>query len=377
MDLLIILKDNLLPFLVILTVLVFVHEMGHYLVARRNGVRIEVFSIGFGPELFGRTDRAGTRWRLSAVPLGGYVKMFGDADPTSSKGTGLEAMNADDRSISFHHKKLGQRTAIVVAGPIANFLFAIVLLAGLYTIVGQRHAPPIIAEVTAASAAESAGLLPDDRIIQIGGTEISEFDQLRRIVQSSPGVPLELVVERDRRLVNVLVTPAAAEGTDAFGKVATFGRLGVRGHAGEMVKHDPFTAVWLAMVETWSLTRQTLQAVGQMIVGARKTDELGGPLRIAQLSGTVAEAGLVSTIWFTALLSINLGLINLFPIPVLDGGHLVFYLAEAIRGRPLGERIQEWASMAGLSLVIGLMVFVTWNDIVQLRVVEFFGSLFS
>jgi len=377
MDLLIILKDNLLPFLVILTVLVFVHEMGHYLVARRNGVRIEVFSIGFGPELFGRTDRAGTRWRLSAVPLGGYVKMFGDADPTSSKGTGLEAMNADDRSISFHHKRLGQRTAIVAAGPIANFLFAIVLLAGLYTIVGQRHAPPIIAEVTAASAAESAGLLPDDRIIQIGGTEISEFDQLRRIVQSSPGVPLELVVERDRRLVNVLVTPAAAEGTDAFGKVATFGRLGVRGHAGEMVKHDPFTAVWLAMVETWSLTCQTLQAVGQMIVGARKTDELGGPLRIAQLSGTVAEAGLVSTIWFMALLSINLGLINLFPIPVLDGGHLVFYLAEAIRGRPLGARIQEWASMAGLSLVIGLMVFVTWNDIVQLRVVEFFGSLFS
>jgi regulator of sigma E protease len=377
MDLLIILKDNLLPFLVILTALVFVHEMGHYLVARRNGVRIEVFSIGFGPELFGWNDRAGTRWRFSAVPLGGYVKMFGDADPTSSRGIGLEAMNADDRSASFHHKRLGQRTAIVAAGPIANFLFAIVLLAGLYTIVGQRHALPVIAEVTAASAAESAGLLPDDRIIQIGETEISEFDQLRRIVQSSPGVPLELVVERDRRLVNVLVTPAAAEGTDAFGKVATFGRLGVRGHAGEMVKHDPFTAVWLAMVETWSLTRQTLQAVGQMIIGARKTDELGGPLRIAQLSGTVAEAGLVSTIWFTALLSINLGLINLVPIPVLDGGHLLFYLAEAIRGRPLGERIQEWASMAGLSLVIGLMVFVTWNDIVQLRVVDFFGSLFS
>ena len=377
MDLLIILKDNLLPFLLILTVLVFVHEMGHYLVARRNGVRIEVFSIGFGPELFGWNDRAGTRWRFSAVPLGGYVKMFGDADPTSSRGIGLEAMNADDRSASFHHKRLGQRTAIVAAGPIANFLFAIVLLAGLYTIVGQRHALPVIAEVTAASAAESAGLLPDDRIIQIGETEISEFDQLRRIVRSSPGVPLEFVIKRDRRLVNVVVTPTAAEGTDAFGKVATFGRLGVRGHAGEMVKHDPFTAVWLAMVETWSLTRQTLQAVGQMIIGARKTDELGGPLRIAQLSGTVAEAGLVSTIWFTALLSINLGLINLFPIPVLDGGHLLFYLAEAIRGRPLGERIQEWASMAGLSLVIGLMVFVTWNDIVQLRVVDFFGSLFS
>jgi regulator of sigma E protease len=377
MDLLIILKDNLLPFLVILTVLVFVHEMGHYLVARYNGVRVEVFSIGFGPEIFGWYDRAGTRWKFSAVPLGGYVKMFGDADPASSRGDGLEEMSAEEREVSFHHKRLGQRSAVVVAGPLANFLFAIVLLAGLYTIVGQRHAPPTVSEVTPDSAAEAAGLLANDRITWIGEVEITEFDQLRRIVMASPNKPLEFVVNRDGRQITLMITPRAVKGENALGTIDTRGRLGVRGVPGEMVRHDPFTALWLAAMETWSLTRQTLEAVGQMFVGTRGTDELGGPLRIAQLSGTVAEAGLVSSIWFMALLSINLGLINLFPIPVLDGGHLVFYLAEAVRGRPLGERVREWASMAGMTLVIGLMVFVTWNDVVQLKVFEFFGSLFS
>jgi regulator of sigma E protease len=377
MDLLIILKDNLLPFLVILTALVFVHEMGHYLVARWNGVRVEVFSIGFGPELFGWNDKSGTRWRFSAVPLGGYVKMFGDADASSSTGSGLDGMSADERAVSFHYKRLGQRSAIVAAGPAANFIFAIVLLAGLYTLVGQRHAPPMVSEVTANSAAAAAGLIANDRIVQIGETEITAFDQLRRIVLQSPGIPLEFVVERDRRLLTITIKPDAVEAENALGKIETYGRLGVRGVPGEMIKHDPLTAVWMAAAETWSMTRQTLEAVGQMFTGARGTDELGGPLRIAQLSGTVAEAGLVSSIWFTALLSINLGLINLFPIPVLDGGHLVFYLAEAIRGRPLGERIQELAFKVGFTLVIGLMIFVTWNDIVQLKVVEFFGSLFS
>jgi regulator of sigma E protease len=377
MDLLIILKDNLLPFLVILTALVFVHELGHYLVARWNGVRVEVFSIGFGPELFGWNDRTGTRWRFSAIPLGGYVKMFGDADAASTKGADTDVMSADDRAVSFHHKRLGQRSAIVAAGPAANFIFAIVLLAGLYTLVGQRHASPIVSEVTANSAAEAAGMVANDRVVQIDDAEITEFDQLRRIVLQSPGVPLEFVVERDRRLVTLTITPTPVDAKNALGNMETYGRLGVRGVPGEMVKHDPLTAIWLASTETWSMTLQTLEAVGQMFTGSRNSDELGGPLRIAQLSGTVAEAGLVTSIWFTALLSINLGLINLFPIPVLDGGHLVFYLAEAIRGRPLGERIQEIAFKVGFTLVIGLMIFVTWNDIVQLKVLEFFGSLFS
>ncbi len=377
MDLLIILKDNLLPFLAILTALVFVHEMGHYLVARWNGVRVEVFSVGFGPELFGWNDRAGTRWRFSAIPLGGYVKMFGDADASSAPGDGLDRMSADARSVSFHHKRLGQRSAVVAAGPAANFIFAIILLAGLYTFVGQRYAPPMVSEVTANSAAETAGILPDDRIVQIGETEIAAFDDLRRIVMQNPGVPLEFVIERDRRLITLIITPDTVVAENALGTVASHGRLGVRGVPGEMVKHGPLKSIAMAASETWSMTLQTLEAVGQMFVGSRGTDELGGPLRIAQLSGTVADAGWVTSIWFTALLSINLGLINLFPIPVLDGGHLVFYLAEAILGRPLSERIQEWAFKVGFTLVIGLMLFVTWNDIVQLKVIEFFGSLFS
>ncbi|MBL6599243.1 MAG: RIP metalloprotease RseP [Alphaproteobacteria bacterium] len=377
MDLLIILKDNLLPFLAILTALVFVHEMGHYLVARWNGVRVEVFSVGFGPELFGWNDRSGTRWRFSAIPLGGYVKMFGDADASSATGDGLDRMSDDERAVSFHHKRLGQRSAVVAAGPAANFIFAIILLAGLYTLVGQRHAPPLVSAVTANSAAAIGGIQADDRIVQIGETEITAFDQLRRIVMQSPGIPLEFVIERDRRLITLVITPQAVQAENPVGSIASFGRLGVTGVPGEMVKHGLLTSIGMAATETWSMTLQTLEAVGEMFVGKRGTDELGGPLRIAQLSGTVAEAGWVTAIWFTALLSINLGLINLFPIPVLDGGHLVFYLAEAILGRPLSERIQEWAFKIGFTLVIGLMLFVTWNDIVQLKVIEFFGSLFS
>lgn len=377
MDLLIILKDNLLPFLAILTALVFVHEMGHYLVARWNGVRVEVFSVGFGPELFGWNDRSGTRWRFSAIPLGGYVKMFGDADASSATGDGLDRMSDDERAVSFHHKRLGQRSAVVAAGPAANFIFAIILLAGLYTLVGQRHAPPSVSAVTANSAAAIGGIQADDRIVQIGETEITAFDQLRRIVMQSPGIPLEFVIERDRRLITLVITPQAVQAENPVGSIASFGRLGVTGVPGEMVKHGLLTSIGMAATETWSMTLQTLEAVGEMFVGKRGTDELGGPLRIAQLSGTVAEAGWVTAIWFTALLSINLGLINLFPIPVLDGGHLVFYLAEAILGRPLSERIQEWAFKIGFTLVIGLMLFVTWNDIVQLKVIEFFGSLFS
>ena len=377
MDLLINFTDKLLPFLGVLTALVFVHEMGHYLVARWNGVRVEVFSIGFGPELFGWNDRSGTRWKFSAIPLGGYVKMFGDADASSSTGAGLEVMSDDERAVSFHHKRLGQRSAVVAAGPLANFIFAIVLLAGIFTLVGQRHAPPTVSKVTANSAAEAAGLLANDRIVQIGETEISEFDQLRRIVLQSPDTPLEFVIERDSRLITLVIKPDPVEAKNVFGKMETYGRLGVVGIPGEMIKHDPLTATWMATVETWTMIRETMVGVGQMFTGSRGTDELGGPLLIAQISGTVADAGWVSLIRFTAFLSINLGLINLFPIPVLDGGHLVFYLAEAILRRPLGERIQEFAFKVGFALVIGLMLFVTWNDIVRLEVLEYFGSLFS
>ncbi len=365
------------PFLVMLTVLVFVHEMGHYLIARANNVRVEVFSIGFGKELFGWNDSLGTRWKICVIPLGGYVKMFGDADVSSSSYKAEGLINKEDREVSFHHKRLSQRTAIVLGGPVANFLFAIILFAVLYSVVGQRHVSPIIELVQSGSAAEKGGLLAGDRVIQIDSKKIKHFGDLRQIVSDSPNTLLEFVVRRDKKLVSLNVTPNSTQRKDIFGSEKVVGFLGVRGGQAEMIRHDPLSALWFAFIETWSITLQTLDYVGQMLVGERDTDDLGGPLRIAQLSGMVAEAGFVSFIGLMALLSINLGLINLFPIPVLDGGHLVFYFLEAVRGRPLGERSQEIASMVGLSVVIALMIFVTWNDLQQWKVFQLVGSIFG
>lgn len=369
------LVDYVIPFLVILTVLVFVHEMGHYLIARRAGVRVDVFSVGFGRELFGWTAKSGTRWKFSAIPLGGYVKMFGDADPSSAGGSGLEAMSAEERAVSFHHKSLKARAAIVAAGPVANFLFAIVLLAGLYAIVGRPYAPPVVDEVVAGSAAERAGIRVGDVFVSANGSDLSRFSDLRRIVFDKPGEPVPMVIDRDGERIALTVIPQAVTETDRFGTEHTFGQLGVRSNQVSIERLNPIAAVGVATNETWLIVGQTLDAVGQIVAGTRGTEELGGPLRIAQMSGNVAQSGWVTTIWFMAMLSINLGLINLFPIPILDGGHLLFYGVEALRGRPLGERAQEWASMAGLTLVIGLMLFVTWNDLVQLNVVEYIGSL--
>jgi regulator of sigma E protease len=356
----------IIPFLVVLTVLVFVHELGHYLVARRNGVRIEVFSIGFGPEIFGWYDRAGTRWKLSAVPLGGYVKMYGDADASSLPSGSLDAMTLEDREFSFHHKRLGQRVAIVAAGPVANFVFAIVLLAGLFSTVGQPFTPADVGQVQPGSAAEQGGIKPGDTITAIDERQIDRFEDVQQAVALNNGAPMAIVVRRDGREVTLEVTPQMTERTDRFGNVHRIGLLGIGRSGVEYVRRDPATAVVKAAEETWNLSTGTLKAIWQMIVGARTTDELGGPLRIAQMSGEVAQGGVVAIVWFMAVLSVNLGLINLFPIPVLDGGHLLFYVAEAIRGRPLGQRAQEYGFRIGLALVLTLMVFATWNDLMHL-----------
>ncbi|MBI1205878.1 MAG: RIP metalloprotease RseP [Azospirillum sp.] len=366
-----------IPFLVVLTILVFVHELGHYLVARACGVRIEVFSFGFGPELLGATDRHGTRWKVSAIPLGGYVKMFGDAGAASTPGEGLAEMTEAERSVSFHHKRLGQRTAVVLAGPLANFLFALVVLSLLFATYGQPFTPPDIGAVQPDSAAAAAGMQPGDVVVEIGGRRIERFEDIQQIVRLSPGQSLPITLLRDGNSVMVNATPRESTVTDRFGNSHAIGLLGI-GRAGMSYKrHDPLTAVWQAGRETADLTVGTLVAVGQMISGARGTEELGGPLRIAQMSGEVARSGIVSLIWFMAILSVNLGLINLFPIPLLDGGHLMFYGIEAVRGRPLGERAQEYGFRIGLALVLTLMVFATWNDLVHLRVVEFFIGLIS
>jgi regulator of sigma E protease len=376
MDILSGIWNYVIPFLAVLTVLVFVHEMGHYLVARWCKVRIQVFSIGFGPEIYGIDDKHGTRWKFSAIPFGGYVKMFGEQPPDETDPDGPRPMSEEDRKVSFFCKTLGQRAAIVFAGPAANFLFAIVVLAGLFSLVGQPYTPPDIGKVIENSAAARAGLQDGDVFKRIGDTEITRFEQVQRIVQLSPGQPLKIVVARDGQLHDVTATPDGVE-VKRFGSVQRIGQLGVTRPTGDMVlvRYDPFTAVWKATERTASLTVDIFDALGQIITGQRTAEELGGPVRIAQISGDMAQAGLVMVIQFAAILSINLGLINLFPIPMLDGGHLVFYGIEAIRGRPLGERAMGYSLNVGLALIFGLTVFVTWNDLVQLRVIDYFIGL--
>jgi regulator of sigma E protease len=362
-----------IPFLAILSVVVFVHEFGHYLIARLNGVRVEVFSIGFGRELFGWNDRAGTRWKVSALPLGGYVKMHGDADATSST-IDLTALPDPD---SFPAKTVWQRMAIVAAGPSANLLFAIVVLGLLFATVGRPFTPAVIGEVQPDSAAAAAGLLPGDRIVAVDQEPLDSFEQLQSIVRGQPDVPLTFTIERDGETLDVVTTPRETTIEDRFGQIHKIGLIGISRSGVEFRRSNPMFALVEGGAETFRLVTGTLHALGQIVVGSRTAEELGGPLRIAQMSGEIAKDGVMPVIWFTAVLSINLGLINLFPIPLLDGGHLVLYGIEALRGRPLTERSQEVAFRFGLVVVLSLMVFATWNDLVQLNVIEFFKGLVS
>lgn len=364
-----------LAFLVILTVLVFVHEMGHFLVARRNGVRVEIFSIGFGREIFGWTDKAQTRWKFSMIPLGGYVKMFGDANAASQPSGEVAELSEEERAVAFQTKRLGQRSWIVAAGPLANFLFAWVILVGLFVTVGQRFTPPDVGEVMPGSAAEAAGILPGDRILELNGTRIERFEDVQRMIRPNPEVPVDLVVLRDGERVTLTAVPKLSELTNNFGMTQKIGLLGISRGGVEYVQHGFTTALWRAGEEVMFLSAATLEAIGQIIIGNRGADELGGPLRIAQMSGLYAEAGLVPTLGFMVMLSVTLGLINLFPIPMLDGGHLLFYAIEFLRGRPLGERAQEYGFRIGIALVFSLMIFVTLNDLIQLEVFDFFKNL--
>ena len=364
------------PFLAVLTVLVFVHELGHYVAARRCGVRVEVFSIGFGPEIWGCNDRSGTRWKLSWIPFGGYVKMFAERSPEEVGDAAAAPLSDADKAVSFYGKKLSQRAVIVFAGPFANFLFAILVLAGLFSIVGQPYTPADVGAIVSGSAADRAGLKPGDVFKRIGGHSIDRFEQVRQIVQMSPGQPIQIVVLRGGQEVALTAVPDAVELT-RFGSTQTVGQLGVTRPTTDMVlvRYDPFTALWRATEHAATLTANILDALVQIITGHRTAKELGGPVRIAQISGDMAQAGLVMVIQFAAILSINLGLINLFPIPMLDGGHLLFYGIEAIRGRPVGERAMSYSLNIGLALIFCLTLFVTWNDLVQLRVFEYFLEL--
>ncbi|NJL07255.1 MAG: RIP metalloprotease RseP [Methylacidiphilales bacterium] len=361
----------IVPFLFVLTIVVFFHEFGHFWVARRCGVKVEAFSIGFGPEIAGFNDRHGTRWRLGLVPLGGYVRFFGDENAASvPDGEAVRAMTTAERRVSFYHKPVWQRALVVAAGPFANFLLAIVIFTGIYTIHGKQITAARVDVVEPGSPAEIAGFKTGDVVASINGTAIRSFSDMQRIVGINAGSPIEVDVDRGGVRLRLIATPQTREIKDNFGNTLRTGILGLsRSITPEdytLERHDPVTSLWMAMKETWFITERTLAYVGGLIAGRESADQLGGPIRIAQLSGQVAGFGLVALINLAAVLSISIGLLNLFPVPMLDGGHLVFYGVEAARGRPISDRAQEMFFRVGLALVLMLLAFATWNDIVHL-----------
>ncbi|MGZ5841986.1 MAG: RIP metalloprotease RseP [Xanthobacteraceae bacterium] len=361
----------IIPFLFVLSLVVFFHELGHFLVARWCGVRVLVFSIGFGPEIVGFNDRHGTRWKISAIPLGGFVKFFGDENAASVPDSArLAVMDADERAHSFMFQPVAKRAAIVVAGPLANFLLAIVIFAGVFMLYGKQTMSARVDSVQADSAAAEAGFKAGDLVVAINGRPIENFTEMQRIVGANAGEPLAITVDREGNQLVLKATPALKEVKDNFGNVQRVGILGIsRSMAPEDLKLHPVAppqAVVLAVQETWSVIERTLGYIGGVIAGREAANQLGGPIRIAQMSGQVASFGFVPLIQLAAVLSVSIGLLNLFPIPLLDGGHLLFYLIEGVRGRPLSERAQEMGFRIGLAIVLMLMIFATFNDIVHL-----------
>ena len=361
----------IIPFLFVLTIVVFFHELGHFLVARWAGVRVLTFSLGFGPELVGFNDRHGTRWKISAVPLGGYVKFFGDDTEASTPSTeALASMSPEEQAGSFHHKKVGPRAAIVVAGPVANFILAIVIFTCLFTFFGKPSTTARVDKIEANSAAAAAGFQVGDVVTAIDGKTIGSFSDMQRIVSIHAGDKLTFTVKRGDTSQQMQGTPELREVKDPFGNAHKVGVMGItRGTApGDVLTErvDPGTAFWLGIKETWFVVDRTFAYIGGVFTGREAADQVGGPLRIAQISGQVATIGVAALIHLAAVLSISIGLLNLFPVPLLDGGHLLFYTIEAVRGRPLSIRAQEVGFRIGLALVLMLMVFATYNDILHL-----------
>ncbi|WP_159012573.1 RIP metalloprotease [Bradyrhizobium sp. S69] len=361
----------LIPFLFVLTIVVFFHELGHFLVARWAGVKVLTFSLGFGPELVGFNDRHGTRWKISAVPLGGYVKFFGDESEASTPSSdALANMTEEERAGSFHHKKVGPRAAIVAAGPIANFILAMVIFTGLFTFYGKPIMSARVDKIEAGGAAAAAGFQVGDVVTAIDNQPIENFSDMQWIVGSHAGEQLSFTIKRGDAIVQLQGTPELKEQKDAFGNIHRLGVLGITraSQPGDVMTErvNPATATWLGVKETWLVIDQTLTYIGRIFTGRERADQIGGPLGIAKISGQVATLGLAALIRLAAVLSVSIGLLNLFPVPLLDGGHLLFYAVEAGRGRPLSDRAQEMGFRIGLGLVLMLMVFATYNDILHL-----------
>ncbi|THD43546.1 MAG: RIP metalloprotease RseP [Bradyrhizobium sp.] len=352
-------------FALLLGAVVFVHEFGHFFVARICGVKVEVFSIGMGPELFGRTDRHGARWRLSAIPMGGYVRFAGDRNGASVPDVdALEAMPEAERRLTLAGQPLATRAAIVAAGPLASILAAIVVLAGLAYVYGDRILSPRVDAVVAGSPAEQAGFAPGDVVESVNGRAVASFDDIVDIVALRPGETLSVVVTRDGRPLTLVATPALTTVDTPMGPQRV-GRLGLAANATSVriVYPGPIGAIRSGFADSWRIVTATGEYLSRVVVGRSAPDQLAGPVRIAKMSGAAASLGPGAFIKLAAILSLSLGLMNLLPIPMLDGGHLLFYALEAARGRPLSRRIQDMALRLGAAAVVSLMVFVTINDI--------------
>jgi len=354
---------TLLAFLIVIGVLVFVHEMGHYLVGRWCGVKADTFAIGFGKEIVGWTDKRGTRWKICMLPLGGYVQFAGDMDPSGMKSKEWLSLPAAERNQTFQSKSLWQRAAIVFAGPAINFLFAILIIIGFVIAYGTSATLPVASQISPNSTAAAIGMKPGDRVISVDGQKIELFEDLRQKIMLLPEKNVEIVYERDgQRIVREGKTGVQIL-KDRFGNEYRLGLLGMSSSEVQWREVSPLEAPVVAVQKTIGIVDQITTTLGQVITGKRSIKELGGPLKIAQVSGEQFKLGLESFILFVALISINLGFINLLPIPMLDGGHLMFYAIEAVRRKPANAKVQEWAFRSGLALVMVFMLVVTFNDL--------------
>jgi len=366
---------TLAAFVVVIGVLVFIHESGHYLAARVFGIKADTFSIGFGREIAGWTDRRGTRWKIGALPLGGYVKFAGDLNAASEPDPAAEKLSSEEYAKTFQAKPMWQRAMVIFAGPMTNFLFAVVIFAVFFMTYGHAFTPAIINGIAPGSPAAMAGLRAGDKIVALDGQAVERFEDVVRVVTINPGTPIDTRIMRGDVEMHMMITPKVVAETDRFGNSYTRGLLGVASAGRIVERRSPIAAMYFAVEETWLLTRTMADTLVQVVTGRRAVNELGGPLKIAQFTGQQATLGLPNLIQFMALISINLGFINLLPIPMLDGGHLFLYAVEAVRRRPLEAKVQEWAFMSGFAALVTLMLFLTWNDLASVGVWKHLSAL--
>jgi regulator of sigma E protease len=349
-------------FIVAIGPLVFVHEMGHYLVGRWCGVKADVFSIGFGREIAGWTDKRGTRWKLGWLPMGGYVRFAGDMSPVSEPNAEWLSLPIEERNKTFQSKAVWQRALIVLAGPMTNFLAAVLILGGFAAVYGEWRTPAIAARVVEGTPADRAGIRQGDLIVRIADTKVTRFEDIMEVVEDNPGVTMPVDVMRGGQLVRMRVTPALTQEIDRFGNKYSVGRIGI-GQTERVAVPVPLAQVpGVAVSQTYGLLTRMANGVLQIVTGRRPIDQLGGPLKMAQMTGQVATLGWQPFVELIAMISINLGFINLLPIPMLDGGHLAFYAAEALRRKGVSPQVQEWAFRSGLLVLLTFMLFVTFHN---------------